>query len=473
MWVMSSNDNQKVKIIATLGPASDSRAMIVKLAEEGVDIFRLNLSHYRKGEFPLIIKRIRFAERKVGRSLTVLGDLAGSKIRIGSIAEEGMILKEGQKIKILSKLTKKSTDAISLNFPTAIKGLERGAEIYLGDGLIKLEVQKKITGGVIAKVVVGGSLRSWMGFAAQGRTSKRFSLSLQEVDDIKALVKAGVDALAISFVKNSKNIEEVKHALPRGHRPLLIAKIETVEGVKSAESILDAADGLMIARGDLGLSAPMAEIASIQKDLIDLALKMAKPVITATQLLESMIHKSLPTRAEVTDVANAILDGSDAVMLSGETAVGKFPVETVNMMEEIVDSISDRIVLRSFPEDESVYEAMSASVIQIADRIKARLIIVFTESGSTARQIARHRCRQPIIALSPNRETIRALNFTWGVFPRLAGEKMTFDELIEGAREVALNNDIVKLKRGDLFVVSAGVPFGKAGTTNFVLIQKV
>lgn len=460
--------HKKVKMVATLGPASSSKEMILKLAKEGVDIFRINFSHHQNKELATLIKRIRSVEKKVDGPLTVLGDLAGPKIRIGDVGEKAE-LKEGQKIKILTKTGSK--DSITLNFPTIIKNLKNGSEIYLGDGLIKLRVKKKIKNGVLAEVIIGGLLRSRMGFSAQGLV-KRFSLTPKDREDIKAVLKEGVDALAISFVQTEKNIEAVKKVLPK-KRPLLIAKIETMAGVKNAEKILEAADGIMIARGDLGLSVPMAKVPMMQKKLIKLALKKAKPVITATQMLESMIHNHMPTRAEVTDVANAILDGTDAVMLSGETAVGKFPRTTVEMMAKIIAETTYRVKPKYFPDDDSVADAISASVVNIANQIKAKLIIVFTQSGATAERIARHRPHQPIIALSPEPSTIHTLNFSWGVFPYNTDVHKNFEELISKTKEIAANNHVLKLKKGEPFVICCGIPFGKRGTTNLVLVKKV
>jgi pyruvate kinase len=361
----------------------------------------------------------------------------------------------------------------SINFPEILQGLEKGAEIYLDDGLVKLEVVKKEKDGVLAKVIIGGQIRSRVGFSAQGLKLNKFFLTPKDKEDIKTMLEAGADAIAISFVQTAKDVEMVKKMLPAAKRPMLVAKIETQAGVENVEKILDTADAIMVARGDLGLAVPLPEMPHIQKHLIKLALKHAKPVITATQMLESMTYSHMPTRAEVTDVANAILDGTDAVMLSGETARGKYPHEAIRIMRKIIERTTAELARGDFSEDDSIPDAVSASAAKIADQIKARLIIVFTQTGSTARRIARHHHCQPILALSPSSSTIHELNFSWGVYPQEAAITENVDDLIKVAKKVAENNPVVKLKKGEPFVISAGIPFGKSGTTNLVLIQKI
>lgn len=469
---MFTIENKKVKIVATLGPATNNKDMIVKLARAGANVFRLNLSHRSKEESMRTVKNIRNAEKEVGYPLSILGDLAGPKIRIGMVEKEGRV-EPGHAIIISSKQGVGSLERISLNFPTIVQHLEKGAEIYLGDGLIHLQVEKKVAEGVLARVIVGGGLRSRMGFSAQGLVLNKFSLQAKDKEDINTMIEAGADALAISFVQTAKDIEMVRNLLPAKNPPMLIAKIETRAAVEHAEEIFDAAHGVMIARGDLGFSIPMAELPLIQKKLIRIALAKGKPIITATQMLESMIHNPLPTRAEVTDIANAILDGTDAVMLSGETAMGKFPREAVKMMASIIEDVTPHIQCKEFREEGKVADAIAASVVKVANEAQAKLIIVFTESGFTARKIARHRGCQPIIALSSNPTVLHKLNFSWGVFPHYSKVLKNLDQLIAETKKVAANNPIMKLKKGEPFVISAGVPFGKSGTTNLVLVNKV
>ncbi|HSX58316.1 MAG TPA: pyruvate kinase [Candidatus Saccharimonadales bacterium] len=467
----SANFPKKVKIIATIGPASESREKIMDLVKAGVDIFRINLSHAVREEILDRINKIRQAEKLSGRPIAVMGDLVGPKIRIGTVAP-GVNLVAGQKLNLNHKQTYGSSEAISINFPTILKNLEKGNEIYLGDGEIKLEVLKHIPDGVQTKIIVGGELRDRMGFSSHG-ISMRFPLTEKDEEDIKLMCELGADALAISFVQSKENIEEVRKLLPSKNPPMLVAKIETLVAVEKAEEILDVSDGLMVARGDLGFSVPIAELPHIQKNLIDLSRAKSKPVITATQMLESMIKSHFPTRAEVTDVANAILDGTDAVMLSAETAIGEFPVETVKTMRDIIKAAEKREITINFSDNELVADAISSSTVNISEKVAAPLIIVFTESGYTARVIARHRPKQLIFALTSNPQTIHRLSFSGGVFPFLTKSLANFDEVLTLSKKIIKNNEVLRFKKGDYFVISAGAPFGRSGTTNLLWVNKV
>lgn len=462
---------KKIKIVATLGPASDNEEMIEKLVRAGVNIFRLNFSHSEWDYFSTVIDRIRRVEKRVGFPLGIIGDVPGPKIRIGSVGE-GVELRPGNRIRITGQSMIGSREIISVNFPAILKHIKKGTEIYLSDGMIKMEAEKIDSEGVIAKVTGGGLLRSRMGFSAQGMALDAFALTARDRLFIKKLVSAGLDMVAISFVQTDKDVLRVSRLLPKKNRPMLVVKIETAKAVENIESILAVSDGLMIARGDLGFSIPYPELPHVQKKLIDLCLKNAKPVITATQMLESMIHNHFPTRAEVSDVANAILDGTDAVMLSAETAIGDFPEETVKTMTRIIQGAVPRVIEREFSDKKTTADAVAASAVKIAHQLDARLIVVFTHSGATARRIARHRTTQPIIALSSEERTVRELILSGNVTALKAHVSKDVAQLIIQAREVARNNPIVRLKKGESFVISAGLPFGQSGGTNLVLIEK-
>ncbi len=461
-----------VKIVATIGPASHTEQAILELAKAGVDVFRINFSHATREEAIDRIAWIRNAEKALGRPLTVMGDLPGPKIRISDIKLD-TILQKGQKFIVSKDIQVGDANGCGVNQPTVLDDLEVGADIFIDDGTIKLTVDKKIENGVEATVIVGGLLKPRKGFSAEGLSLKLNDVTEQDKKAIALLIEQGADAIAVSFVQSAKEIQDVRELLPSDSRIMLIAKMETAKCVQNAEEIVEEADGIMVARGDLGLSIPIAKVPLIQKKLIDLCVRKAKPVITATQMLESMISKPIPTRAEVADVANAILDRTDAIMLSAETAEGKFPAETVEMMVKIIAEVAGDVSVYEYKERKTVSNAITDSVGTIGDLIDGKLIIAFTESGRTARRISRHRHQLPIIAISPDDATIRRLNFSWGVYPQKVAVIRNFEEMLTQAKGVAKNNKIEPLIEGDKFVISAGMPFGETGTTNMILVQKI
>lgn len=460
-----------VKIVATTGPASDNYETVLALAKAGVDVFRINLSHATQEEIDGRFSWIRKAEKELGRPLAIMGDLAGPKIRIGEIVE-GAVIEKGDVVTIVREQIEGNKERFSLNYPDIIDMIEPGAEIYVDDGAIKLRAQKKTDEGIEAVVTVGGPLLARKGFLAEGIALSKTGISDKDKKSIKLMVEMEVDALALSFVQSADDVTEVKNLLPNDSQIMTVAKIETAGGVENAESILEVADALMVARGDMGLAVPMAKVPHIQKDLINLCLKKSKPVITATQMLESMVSRSIPTRAEVTDVANAILDGTDCVMLSAETARGQFPVEVVETMSNIIQEAVKHRDHFDYSEHKAISHAVSASAGTIADQIGAELIIAFTESGRCARNISRHRHSEQIIAASPNPASVRKLNFTWGVFPLLIKPTKGFEDFRKQAKEIAVNNPVHKLEAGKPFVIVAGMPFGEVGTTNMIFVER-
>jgi pyruvate kinase len=461
-----------VKIVATLGPATHTKEKIFELAKAGVDVFRINFSHATPEEAEERFNWIRSAEKELGRSLAIMGDLPGPKIRISNMKPD-TVLQKGQKFIISKKITIGDENGCSLNFPTIIDVLQPGAEVFIDDGTIKLVVDKKISDAIETTVLVGGLLKSRKGFSAEGIALTTQGVTEKDKAAIELLVKLKTDAVAVSFVQTARDIWQVRKLLPHNSKIALIAKIETAYGVENAQEILEEADGMMVARGDLGLAIPIAKVPHIQKHLIDICVKNAKPVITATQMLESMITKPIPTRAEVGDVANAILDRTDAVMLSAESAEGKFPIETVEMMVKIIAEAVEHVEVYEYKERKTTGNAITDSAGNIADLIGAKLIIVFTESGRTARRISRHRHQVPILAVSPISTTVHNLNFSWNVFPQLTETVKDFEHMLELAKEVAQKNNILPLQKDDLYIVSAGMPYGKTGTTNMILVQKV
>lgn len=464
---------KKVKIVASLGPKSDSKETILALAENGVDVFRFNFSHCTREEAFVREKYVRAAEKKVGRKLAIMADLMGPKIRIGNVTPDPSMIKDGGFLDIIFGEFEGDASRVSLNIPNVLENLEVGDEIYLGDGDLKLAVANKIEGGVRTEVLIGGELRARMGFQAKTLSLAEFELSEKDKADIITAIDIKADAIAVSFVQTERDILAVRALLPAGPQPFIVVKLETLAGVENAEKIMLEADALMIARGDLAFAAPLPDLPHIQKDLINLCLRIGKPVITATQMLESMTKNHFPMRAEVTDVANAILDGTDAVMTSGETAKGKYPVLVIETMSKIIERAETRVEPRSFNDEKTEATSITSGVTQVADQVGARLIIVFTESGRTARLVSRHRPRQLIIALSPNRATLHDLAFSWGVFPRETKPITQISTLISLAKKIAEENDVIKLEKGEPYVITAGIPFGQSGGTNLILVQRV
>lgn len=461
-----------VKIVATLGPATHTAEKILELAKAGVNVFRINFSHATLDEAVERVQWIREAENQLKVPLAIMGDLPGPKIRITDM-EPNTILEKGQKFIVSKKIEKGNKEGCGLNYPSIVDILQEGAEVFIDDGTIMLVIDRKLEDAVEMTVIVGGLLKPKKGFSAEGIALEHEGLSQKDKDCIRLMIEQKADALAVSFVQTKQDILDVRALLPTDSKVMLIAKIETVGGVEQAQEILDVADGMMVARGDLGLAVPLAQVPFIQKELITLCVKNAKPVITATQMLESMITRPMPTRAEVSDVANAILDRTDAVMLSAETAEGKFPVETIETMVKIIEETVKRVEVYEYKEKKTTGNAITDSVGNIADTIGAKLIIALTQSGRTARRIARHRHQQPIVAISPNPSALSSLNFVWGVHPHGITQTENFDNMLEQARELAINNRVRPLEEGDLYIVSAGVPFGETGTTNMILVQKV
>jgi pyruvate kinase len=461
-----------VKIVATTGPACDNYKTILELAKAGVNVFRINLSHATQEEIDNRFDWIRKAEEELKVPLAIMGDLAGPKIRIEEIAE-GAVLKNGEKVTIYTERIDGDETKFSLNYPSILEKIEPGAVIYVDDGAIKMRAERRVPEGMEAIVTSGGPLLSRKGFLAEGIALSKTGISAKDKAAIIQMVEKEADALAISFVQTAQDAIEVRNLLPKDSPIMLVAKIETASGVENAEEILDVVDALMVARGDMGLAVPMAKVPHIQKELIMMCLRKSKPVITATQMLESMVSRPLPTRAEVTDVANAILDGTDCIMLSAETARGNFPVETVRTMGNIIEEAVKHQGHLDFYEGRMVGDAISAAAGNIADQIRAELIIAFTESGMTARNIARHRHKEPIVALSPSLTVVRQLNFSRGVYPIVIRQTKDFEDFRKQARIIAETNPVHPLTMGEPFVIAAGMPFGEAGSTNMLFVEKV
>ncbi len=467
---------KRTKIIATLGPASSDESTLSAMIKEGMNIARLNFSHGTYETHGRSLKMIRSLEEKLGIPVAVMLDTKGPEIRTGRLKSGAIYLTEGSTVVLTSEDIEGDENKISVNHRELAKDVKPGDRILIDDGSLELEVIDVRDGEVYCKVIVGGELGERKGVNVPGVDLSLPSLSDKDISDIRWGVENGVDWFAISFVRKASDIFEVRRIIEESNGSIkIIAKIETRQAVSNFDEILKVSDGIMVARGDLGVELPPEEVPLLQKRIINACRKVGKPVIVATQMLESMIHNPRPTRAEANDVANAIFDGADAVMLSGETAKGKYPVEAVKMMRKIIEKTEEEILReeRSFSVfiSSSIPDAVSHATCTIAKDLKASAIITATQSGSTARMVAKYRPSCPIIATTPSLKTIRELLLTWGVYPIKIEPTESTDKLLETSVESAFEAGY--LSEGDLVVLTAGVPVGIPGTTNLIKVHVI
>lgn len=470
---------RKAKIICTLGPASNSDAMLDTLIEAGMDIARLNFSHGTKELHEETLHRVRNAAERKGKPVAVLQDLQGPKIRTGIMPDGGVELSDGAEFIITADdVPLGDARRVGTTYPDLIGEVHAGQTILLDDGYLSLEILAVSGNDIRTRVLKGGRLKSNKGIIVPGAVISAPSLSDKDREDLAFGLNAGVDAVALSFVRSERDVMELQAAMRwLGRRVPAIAKIERWEGVSDIEDIIRESDGIMVARGDLGLEMPAEEVPVLQKDIIRRCNMHGKFVITATQMLESMIEHPRPTRAEASDVANAIADGSDCVMLSGETSVGRYPLEAVRYMDRIIRAIerdAERPV-RNYaqPEDieRNIADAIGRASCVLAEQIHAAAIVTLTTSGGTAEVIAKYRPRMPILALTDNDATLRRLSFVWGVHPvRIPGlAELQYDML-------ALDAFVLRsgfARSGELVVYSAGTPLQKRPTTNMLEVRKL
>jgi pyruvate kinase len=417
----------KTKIVCTIGPASDSRDILERLIRAGMNVARLNFSHGDFAEHQTVIRRIRAASRVTGRRVAIMADLPGPKIRLGPFAEQSVKLRVGDTFTLTTEEIEGTVDRVSVTFAELPQAVRPGNRLFLNDGLIQLKVLASAGKEVRCEVLIGGQLSSRKGLNLPGIDLGISAFTDHDRHCLTFALENGVDAISQSFVENAADIAAVrKAAADLGHAPFLIAKIERSGALDHIDDILLAADGIMVARGDLGVEIPIAQIAIVQKQLIWKANRLGKPVITATQMLESMTTNRRPTRAEATDVANAVLDGTDAVMLSGESAMGQFPVDAAEMLATIAANIEPlRTVFPVHKElsacdrdkDVSLPDLIALSVVTTSQRITPAAVIVPTHSGATARRITRFRLPVWITAVSSYEKTCQGLLFSYGVFP--------------------------------------------------------
>ncbi|MEN6317380.1 MAG: pyruvate kinase [Syntrophaceae bacterium] len=463
---------RKTKIVCTIGPASAQEAVIALMIENGMNVARLNFSHGEHKDHEEKITLIRALSERMGRPVAILQDLAGPKIRVGAIPNPGVLLEAGQDFILTARDIMGTQNMVSVSYPDLPKDVQPGDRLLLADGLMELSVIKTDAAEIQCRVITGGLLTSHKGINLPTGTIQAPPLTAKDREDLLFGLEHNVDYVALSFVKTADDITAVKDVIrQQGKDTPVIAKIEKHEALDHLDNIVDASDGIMVARGDLGVEIPLEEVPLIQKRLIRKANASGKPVITATQMLRSMVNSPRPTRAEAADVVNAVLDGTDAVMLSEETASGDYPVEAVGIMNRLAMNAEAGFPYESYlnviPRKDIAESIAHASCI-LADHLDAQAIVTYTTTGLTAMRISRFRPSHPIVALSADITTVRRLTLFWGCCPYLLSVPLSTDDMIE--RAVLETNDV---SLGDIVVIVAGHPLLVAGATNMLRVKKL
>jgi len=469
---------KKTKVVCTVGPSTDKAGTLEAMIAAGMNVARFNFSHGTHADHAARIAMVREAAAKVGKPVALMLDTKGPEMRLGLFEKGKVLLKEGQKFILTSRILPGTEEMASVNYEALPREISSGNVILLADGLISLRVEAIEQDNIITTVLNNGEISDRKRVAVPGVALNLPPLSEQDVADILFGVKQDMDMIAASFVQRAADVLAIRKVLEdAGASMLIIPKIENAEGVQNIEEILTVADGLMVARGDLGVEIPPEEVPLVQKMLIEKCNLAGKPVITATQMLESMVTNPRPTRAEASDVANAILDGTDAIMLSGETASGRYPVEAVAMMSKIAARTEAALRYEDLPSYRSTHtkttstDAISHATVQIADQLEAAAVISVTESGYTARMVSKYRSQSPIVAITPYAKIVRQMLLLWGVYPLQGTSADNSDEMVNDSIQRALNSGIIK--DGDLVVITAGVPAGTSGTTNMIRVHVV
>jgi pyruvate kinase len=464
---------RKTKIVCTLGPATDSDEGVRGLIEAGANVIRLNFSHGDQEGHGRSIARIRRIATSLGRPIAILQDLQGPKIRLGKVPGGTMMLEPNREI-ILTAGETTVAGALPVTYRWLSEDVSPGEHILLADGMVELEAMEIIDGRVHCRVIVGGPISSRKGVNLPRSELRIPSFTDKDREDLLFGLSQGIDVVALSFVRHENDIEPIRKILEShaGPQPLIVAKIEKPQAVERLDRILEHVDAIMVARGDLGVEMPIEEVPMIQKKIIEAARNAAKPVITATQMLRSMVDSPRPTRAEASDVANAVLDGTDAVMLSEESAVGNYPVEAVEILDRVTQRAEASIdplkhLKDSTPEFiQGVSAAIARAACILATEVNAVAIVATTTSGSTARLLARYLPGPPIVGLTTSEMVMRQLSLSRGVIPAMTQTFADTDDVIDQARRWCLDNDLAA--PGDPIVVTAGLPISEAGTTNLV-----
>lgn len=470
---------RKTKIVCTIGPSSESLENTKKLILAGMNVARLNFSHGDFEEHGNRIKNIRIANAEMGTSVAVLLDTKGPEIRLGKLKEEPIELTQGDLVTLTTEEILGDINRVPITYSDLPKDVTIGSTILIDDGLIGLSVEEVKGTEIICRIVNSGQIKSKKGVNVPGVKISLPGITEKDANDIVFGIEQGVDFIAASFVRKASDVLEIRELLERhnaGHIQI-ISKIENQEGVDNLDEILEVSDGLMVARGDLGVEIPAEEVPLVQKNMIKKGNRVGKPVITATQMLDSMQRNPRPTRAEASDVANAIFDGTDAIMLSGETAAGRYPVEAVQTMARIAERAEESLEYREIfmkqvnAQQTTVTEAISQAVANSALDLNAKAIITSTQSGFTARMVSKYKPKSPIIAVTTDERVMRRLSLIWGVKAVLGPEADTTDEMFENAVKGGMSTGLLSL--GDTVVITAGVPIGRSGTTNLIKIHHI
>lgn len=478
----SGVEGKRTKIVATIGPASKDEATIRQMIRSGMNVARINFSHGDHATHGENIDRIRQIAKEEGAVIAILCDIQGPKIRIGKVANEPLVLKKGDKVTFTLDNVPGDNGVISLPHPEFIQDIRAGMQLLLDDGNMEMMVTQTIPRGLVCEAVIPGVLSSRKGVMAPKARLTLSAITEKDRADVEFALSKNTEYLAMSFVRSEDDIREMRWLIKHlGGDVAVISKIEKHEALENIESIIDVSDGIMVARGDLGIETPAEEVPFHQKRIIQLCNEAGKPVITATQMLNSMVENPRPTRAEASDVYNAIIDGTDAVMLSNETAAGKYPVIAIETMARIAVIAEHSIwANRNQPHtvstsnlrsNQAISDAISQSTCQIAEALNSKLIVTSTLTGYTSRRVAKERPRTPILCVTPNEVTQHRMALVWGVLPLLIPEFHSIDEMITTVVNAAEGAGLVTT--GDNLVIIAGVPFSVGGQTNFLKIHTV
>lgn len=469
---------RKTKIVCTIGPATNSKEALGRLLDAGMDLARLNLSHGNHDEHAETIRTLREVAKERQKNLSVLMDLPGPKIRTGDLKKDGVLLKEGSEFALTTQDVQGDESRVSVSLKTLPRDVRVGDTVLLSDGTIRLLVDRLQGETIVCRVVSGGVLRPRQGINVPGVRLSVKTLTDADIAHVAFGLKEGVDFIAMSFVRDPEDILKLKDLIQeKGKSTPVIAKIEKHEAAEAFLGILEVTDAVMVARGDLGLEVPIERVPCLQKTIVKAANRVGKPVIVATQMLESMVLSPMPTRAEVSDVANAIFDGADAVMLSEETAIGKHPDTAVAMMAKIAKEVELALDYEAILAEREPYQlpkvddAIAHQACHAALQLKASVIVAYTSTGSTARRLSKYRPKAPILAVTPSVQTARELCLNWGVLPYFVKDLGQVEEVFSVAE--AISKDSGLASQGDLIVITAGLPWKVPGNTNLIKVQQI